>query len=128
VEPQQPVTPRRRRSGSEKRKRPTPFPVRLSPEERAAIAADAERAGLTLGSFIRSRVLAAPTTRARKQVPVDYAALAAALRAFTKAAVNINQIARHLNTFGFPIPEDLAAVASRLDASRREVMAAMGRG
>jgi len=128
VEPQQPVTPQRRRSGSEKRRRPIPFPMRLSPDERIALAADAERAGLTLGSYIRSRVLAAPTTRARRQVPVDYAALAAALRAFTKAAVNINQIARHLNTFGFPIPDDLVAVATRLDASRLEVMVAMGRG
>ena len=118
--------PRRRRS--EKRKRPAPFPVRLSPAERASITADAERAGLTLGSFIRARVLSAPTTRARKQAPIDYAALAAALRAFTKVAVNINQIARHLNTFGFPVPEDLAVVAARIDASRREVMAAMGRG
>jgi hypothetical protein len=127
MDPQQPVTPRRRRSGSETRKRPLPFPVRLSPEERATLAAAADHAGLTLGSYIRSRVLSAPTTRSRKQVPVDYAALAAALRAFTKAAVNLNQIARHLNTFGFPFPEDLSAVAARLDKSRMDVMAAMGR-
>ena len=127
MDAQQPITPRRRRSGSETRRRPIPFPVRLSPEERGAIAADAERAGLTLGSYIRSRVLSAPTTRARRQLPVDYAALAAALRAFTKAAININQIARHLNTYGFPIPEELAAVAAQLDASRMDVLAAMGR-
>jgi hypothetical protein len=127
VDAQQPITPRRRRSGSETRRRPIPFPVRLSPEERTAIAADAERAGLTLGSYIRSRVLSAPTTRARKQLPVDYAAFAAALRAFTKAAINVNQIARHLNTFGFPVPPELAALATQLDMSRMDVMTAMGR-
>jgi hypothetical protein len=93
----------------------------------ARLLAEAERAGLTLGSYIRSRVLAAPTTRARKQAPVDYSALAVALRAFTKVAVNINQIARYLNTGGIPIPEELEAAAMRIDASRMEVMAAMGR-
>jgi hypothetical protein len=126
MDPQQSTPPRRRRS--EKRKRPAPFPVRLSPAERAAIAADAERAGLTLGSFIRSRVLSAPTTRARRQAPIDYVVFAAALRAFTKLAVNMNQIARHLNTFGFPVPPELAALATHLDASRMDVIAAMGRG
>ena len=100
---------------------------RWTDRDYAQLVADADRSGLKVASFIRSRILSAPTTRARKQLPVDYAALAAALRAFTKAAVNINQIARHLNTFGFPIPDDLAAVAARLDASRMDVMAAMGR-
>ncbi len=127
MEPEQPTTPRRRRSGSEKRQRMNPFPVRFNRGERAIVDAAAERAGLKLGSYIRSRALDAPTTRARKQVPVDYAALAAALRAFTKAAVNLNQIARHLNTFGFPVPPELAALATQLDASRLAIMAAMGR-
>src|ERR1700722_4555187 len=88
---------RRKRSGSEKRKRALPpFPVRLSAAERAALEAAADSAGMTLGSYIRSCVLAAPTTGARHRAPVDLTALAAVLRAFTKVAVNINQIARHL--------------------------------
>jgi len=126
MEPQQPTIPRRRRSGSERRKRPLPFPVRLSPEERATLATAADSAGLTLGSYIRSRVLAAPKTRARRQAPVDYVVFATALRAFTKLAINMNQIARHLNTYGFPVPPELAALATHLDASRLDVMAAMG--
>jgi hypothetical protein len=94
----------------------------------ARLQTEAANAGLTVSSYIRSRVLAAPTTRARKQVPVDYAVFGAALRQFAKAAINLNQIARHLNTFGFPVPPELAALAIRLDADRMDMMAAMGRG
>ncbi len=93
----------------------------------ARLLADAERAGLTVSSYIRSRVLAAPTMRARKVPPVDYAAFAAALRAFTKAGINLNQIARHLNMGGIPIPHEVASLAMRLDADRLAIMAAMGR-
>ena len=116
--------PRKRRPNRTSHHRTT---ERWNDADYARLRSEAERAGLTVGSFIRTRVLAAPTTRTRKLPPVDLAALAAVLRAFTKVAVNINQIARHLNMYGIPVPEELAAAGVRLDASRMEVMAAMGR-
>jgi hypothetical protein len=121
-----PVSPprRKRRPNRTSRHQTT---HRWNDADYARLLADAERTGLTVSSYIRSRVLAAPTTRARKQVPIDYSALAVALRAFTKVAVNINQIARYLNMGGIPVPEELATAATRVDASRTEVMAAMGR-
>ena len=115
---------KRRRPNRRSRHRTT---ERWNDEDYVRLVDEAGHAGLTVGSFIRARVLSAPTTRARRQAPVDEAALAAALRQFTKAAININQIARHLNTFGFPVPPELAALSMRLDASRMDVMAAMGR-
>jgi hypothetical protein len=118
------LRPRKRRPNRTSRHRTT---ERWNDADYAALVAGAEAAGLTVGSYIRSRVLAAPTTRARKQAPVDYTALATVLRAFTKVAVNINQIARHLNMDGIPIPEELATAGMRLDGSRMEVMKAMGR-
>lgn len=117
--------PRKRRPRRTSLRRTT---QRWTDADYARLLAEADRAGLKVASYIRSRVLSAPTTRARKQAPIDLAAFAAALRAFTKLAVNVNQIARHLNTFGFPVPPELATLATRLDTDRMDIMRAMGRG
>src|SRR5271166_2086785 len=66
----------KRRSGSEKRKRAPIIGFRATDEERAQIEASAQRAGLTVGSYVRSRALAKPTTRAVRRPPVETAQLA----------------------------------------------------
>ena len=66
----------RKRSGSEKRKRAPIIGFRASDEERARIEALAARAGLTVGSYVRSRSLEKPTTRAVRRPPVETAQLA----------------------------------------------------
>jgi hypothetical protein len=120
-------TPRRKRGGTETRQREYRITFRMSAAEYVELEAAASEAGLTLASYARSRALSAPTTRARHRAPVDIVALAAVLRAFTKVAININQIARHLNMNGIPIPEELMTVAVRLDADRVAVMSLMRR-
>jgi len=121
--PAPPNSPKRRPNRKDERR----TTERWSDADHAELVARAQRAGLSVGSYIRACVLAAPTTRARKLPPVDLAALATTLRAFTKVAVNINQIARHLNMDGIPIPQELATAGIRIDESRMEVMTAMGR-
>jgi hypothetical protein len=66
----------KKRSGSEKRKRGPIIGFRASDQERAEIQAAAERAGLTVGSYVRSRALAKPTTRAVRRPAVETAQLA----------------------------------------------------
>ena len=66
----------KKRSGSEKRKRTPIILFRATEEERAEMIAAANRAGLTLGSYVRSRSLAKPTTRAVRRPPVEAAILA----------------------------------------------------
>jgi hypothetical protein len=66
----------KKRSGSEKRKRAPIIGFRATDEERAQIEAAAERVGLTVGSYVRSRALAKPTTRAVRRPPVETAQLA----------------------------------------------------
>jgi hypothetical protein len=46
---------------------------RHADEERAQIESAAERAGLTVGSYVRSRALAKPTTRAVRRAPCPLA-------------------------------------------------------
>jgi hypothetical protein len=55
---------KKKRSGSSKRQRDCVIKFRAKPDERAEIKARAEAAGLTVGSFIRSRTLTNPRTRA----------------------------------------------------------------
>jgi|SRR5579872_3276612 len=66
----------RKRSGSETRKRGGIIGFRATDDERAQIQAAAQRAGLTPGSYVRSRALSKPTTRAVRRPPVETAQLA----------------------------------------------------
>lgn len=66
----------RKKSGSETRKRAPIIGFRASDAERARIEASALRAGLTVGSYVRSRALEKPTTRAVRKPPVETQQLA----------------------------------------------------
>lgn len=66
----------KKRSGSEKRKRPPIIGFRATDGERAEIETAAQRAGLTVGSYVRSRALDKPTTRAVRRPPVETKQLA----------------------------------------------------
>jgi hypothetical protein len=66
----------KKQSGTEKRQRPAIVGFRATAEERAQIDAAAQRAGLTVGSYVRSRALKKPQTRAVRRPPVETAQLA----------------------------------------------------
>ena len=87
----------RKRRRSEKRKTLPPFPLRLLPEERAAILAAADQAGLTMGSYIRSCIPQASKTRARRLPSVAIVAIAGLQNELNKIGSNIHQLLRHVN-------------------------------
>jgi hypothetical protein len=91
------AAPRRDRSGSATRQRSHMMNFRASDAERAEIEAAAERTGLAVGAYVRSRVLEKPTTRATRRPPVERAALAQLLGQIGKIGSNLNQIARSEN-------------------------------
>jgi hypothetical protein len=82
------------RSGSETRKRAPIIGFRATDEERAKIEADARRAGLTVGSYVRSRALKRPETRAVRRPPVETAQLAKLLGMLGSVGGAIAQIAK----------------------------------
>ena len=116
-----------RRAASPQRRHPHRTTLRWSNAAYARLLAAAARMGMKVGAYIRSRVEAEPPTRACQLPPVDLAAHTASLRAFTKAAVNLNQIARRLNSDGAYVPEELVLLAIRLDEDRAAIMVALGR-
>jgi uncharacterized protein (DUF1778 family) len=66
----------KKRRSSESRKRGPIIGFRATEDERAKIQAAADRVGLTVGSYVRSRALRKPTTRAVRRPPVQTAQLA----------------------------------------------------
>jgi len=115
-------------------KKPTPFSLRLSFEERARLERDA--AGMSLGAYIRERLFgedAAPR-KTRGKFPVkDHEALGRVLAALgsSRLSSNLNQLAKAVNTGSLPVTpeteEDLREACAAVLVMREELLNALGR-
>lgn len=114
-------------SGSETRKRAGLVGFRVTETERAELEAAAERVGLTLGSYIRSRVLEAPQTRAVRRPPVERVLLAQLLGQLGRVGGNIHQIVKRLNFGEVASDDELKSALSDFRYCTSEIMQAMGR-
>lgn len=83
---------------SEKRQRTEQLFVRLTPDEKAAFLARANKAGMSAAAFLRMAVNGDAGPRAQRRVPVDAALMRQVLGHLGRIGNNLNQIARHLNT------------------------------
>ena len=115
-------------SGTEKRQRTRLKAIRLTPDELAAIEVAAERAGMTVGAYMRSVVLAAPVPRQSRRPPVERRALAQLLGQIGKLGSNVNQLAKYGNLGRLIEDRHLAEAAADIAALRAAVMDALGRG
>lgn len=97
---------------SEARQKQERLTVRLSPSEREQLEALADRAGLTLGSYVRSRSLENPTTRARRRPVAPVQVLSGYLGQLGKLASNANQLARRVNRGETPLAEEITSTLS----------------
>jgi hypothetical protein len=114
-------------SGSEKRQRKKLVQIRVSDTELAQLAEAADKAGLTLASYARQLVLAAPPPRQGRRPSADKAELARLVAHLGKIGANLNQIARAGNAGagvdGVALAEELADLAK----ARALIRAALGR-
>lgn len=100
-----------------RKKRPAPFSIRLSQDERAKLEAEAK--GIPLGAYVKAKALGAPPIALRRVGAslADQSALAKllALLGRSRLANNINQIAYAVNTGSLPVtPETEAELAGAL--------------
>lgn len=118
-----------------RRKRPSPFSLRLSQDERARLAMEA--AGAPLGAFIKAKLLSdSPPvprqTRASGLAMQDRQAFAQALGLLGKSRLssNLNQLARLANSGSLPLtPEietELLAALRDVRAIRALLLTALG--
>jgi hypothetical protein len=117
----------RRRSGSETRKREPIIGFRANADERARIQANADRAGLTVSSYVRSRSLRKPTTRAVRRPPVETAQLAQLLGLLGAAGGELQRLAKAYSAEG-PCPaEALGAALADFRAAASAILRALGK-
>ena len=122
---EKPLAPRR--SGSARRRKYASLTIRLSPEERAQIAADAARAGLSLGGYVRVRLCAAPSPiRAVRRPPVNAEILARVLAQLGRVGGNLHQLVRHLNFGDYDALTDAPVVLAELRQVSATIMGALG--
>ena len=85
------------RRKSDKRQRTVTLFARVTPEEKSAFVARADRAGMASAAFMRALALDDAGPRARRRRPVEHQALVQALAALNRVGNNLNQIARNTN-------------------------------
>lgn len=116
---------------SDRRQRTETLFARVTPEEKSAVIARADRAGMATAAFMRALALGDAGPRARRRRPVEHQALVQTLAALNRVGNNLNQIARNTNLgidIGVPELRDAlqryhAAVAAIYDALGMEPVA-----
>jgi hypothetical protein len=121
---QSPPTPKKKRSGSEKRRRGVMNTFRSSREERAEMKAKAAAAGLKFGSFMLRLGCSAPTTRATPAVSPDRTAINEFFGRVGRYEGNLYQVVRRMNFGDLPEVHTLADLADEARAFIDEARAA----
>jgi hypothetical protein len=113
---------------SNKRRRTKFVIARLNDEEHAAIAAIADKRGLSPGALIRLTLLNVPPTPGVRRPTADVKLLAQVLAELGKIGSNINQIAYHLNAGrpGDVMEGSIDAALTELLEWRMALMQALG--
>jgi hypothetical protein len=93
---------------SESRQKRRVLSVRVSEVEQQEVEALAQREGLTVGSYVRSRALSHPTTRAIRRPVPEVQKLSKLLAELGRIGSNINQIARRVNLGETPLADDIS--------------------
>ena len=92
---------------SENRQKGRVVPFRVSPEEYTELTRLAAREGLSLGSYVRSRSLEKPTTRAVRRPVPEVQKLSKLLADLGRIGSNINQLAKRANSGDMPLAGDI---------------------
>lgn len=116
---------------SDRRQRTETLFARVTPDEKSAFAARADRAGMASAAFMRALALGDAGPRAHRRRPVEHRALIQTLAALNRVGNNLNQIARNSNLgidIGVPELRDAlhqyhAVVAAIYDALGMEPVA-----
>lgn len=107
----------KKRSGSETRQRGPIIGFRASPDELSHIKAAADRQGLTVSSYVRSRALEKPTTRAVRRPPVATAQLAQLLGLLGAAGGTLQHLEQRVEADSPARSEILEAIADFREAT-----------
>ncbi|MBS0167057.1 MAG: plasmid mobilization relaxosome protein MobC [Nitrospira sp.] len=94
---------------------------RVTQKEYLQIETNAEREGLTFGSYLRTHTVTAPTTRAMRRPVVEKTLLSKLTAELGRSGSNLNQIARAMNS-GDKVTSDQIQAALK---EHRQILAAI---
>ncbi|MCV0416598.1 MAG: MobC family plasmid mobilization relaxosome protein [Brevundimonas sp.] len=123
--PREPSPGTRRKS--DKRQRTEVLFARVTPEEKSAFAARADRAGMAAAAFMRALALGDAGPRARRQPPVNHVALRQVIADLGRIGNNVNQLARGMNIGEVPEVPELREAATALIDARNAIYEALGK-
>lgn len=121
----QPETPKTH--GSENRKKAGMIGFRVDETERAEIEAAADRAGLTVGSYVRDTILSKVLTKPTRRPSLDRVLLSQLLGQLGKLGGNLNQMAKRLNAGGGVGADRVTAACDELWLLKDEILKAIRR-
>jgi uncharacterized protein (DUF1778 family) len=121
------IKPRKSRSGSENRKCRSSIGFRTSDEEYALIQAAADRVGLTVSSYARSRALAKPNTRAVRRPTVAVTQLAQLLGMLGNAGGGLQRIEARLQTDESPLQDEIAVAVTEFRMAAAAILQTLGK-
>jgi hypothetical protein len=117
----------KKRSGSDTRKRGPIIGFRATDEEREKITAAADRAGLTVGSYVRSRALKKPTTRAVRRPPLQTAQLAQLLGLLGALGGDLRLVVQRLDSADTVTTGEIDAILAAFRQAASAIMQLLGK-
>ena len=121
--PNVPVMPRKKRSGSEKRKRQAPpISVRVTDSERAKIEANAAAVDLCASAFLRTLGTGQPRARERRRPMPELKPFAQAMGRLGIYASNAHQLLKLANRGEIVLPDELAEASKKLRDAADELL------
>ena len=118
--------PKAAKSGSENRQRSGQIAFRVTHEERAQIEAAADAEELTIGSFVRGKILKKIVTKETRRPSLDREILGRALGMLGKVGSNINQIAKHMNSGGHTPAAEILKALNDFAILKEQILKAIG--
>jgi len=113
---------KKKSSGSEKRARGCVIKFRAKEDERAEIRANADAAGLSLGSYLRGLAIAKPRTRSVRRPLPETKVFAQAMGRLGIYASNAHQLLKLANRGDLVYVDELAEASKKLDTAADELL------
>lgn len=103
--------------------------VRCTADQLTRIRDDADRAGLSIGAYLRALAIGMPGPRSVRHPPVERKELARVLAELGKIGSNINQIGKYVNTTRNPPGQrELTLMREDIGKMRTAVLKALNHG
>lgn len=115
------ATGQERKKPSEQRQKNRIANFRVTADEYRQIESNAERGGLTFGSYLRTRALTSPTTRAMRRPMMEKVIMSKLVAGLGRSGSNLNQIARAMNSGETVLIDQIQSAL----AEHRQILAAV---